>query len=62
VIYVAASSDPDLPADEVLKAICKEFGGRSGGRADFAQGGGGDPEKFDTERAYQIIEEVLKRC
>lgn len=56
-IFCAASSDPSLPADKILAAICREFGGKSGGRVDFAQGGGA--KSFDVERAYQIIEEIL---
>jgi len=57
---VAASKDADLPANLVLKKVCDEFGGKSGGRADFAQGGGVDPEKFNVERIYEIIEEILR--
>ena len=43
---VARSSDVSLPAQRLLAALHATFGGRGGGKADFAQGGGlaGSPE------------------
>jgi alanyl-tRNA synthetase len=43
---VARSADISLPAQRLLASLHTIFGGRGGGRADFAQGGGlaGSPE------------------
>jgi alanyl-tRNA synthetase len=43
---VARSSDVSLPAQRLLASLHATFGGRGGGKADFAQGGGlaGSPE------------------
>jgi alanyl-tRNA synthetase len=45
---VARSSDLSLPAQRLLSALHGTFGGRGGGKADFAQGGGllGAPESI----------------
>ncbi|MFA5132494.1 MAG: DHHA1 domain-containing protein [Candidatus Paceibacterota bacterium] len=57
-IVVAASNDSSLLANEIMQAVCKEFGGKGGGRQDFAQGGG--MQEFDVEKTCAIIEEYLK--
>jgi alanyl-tRNA synthetase len=43
---VARSSDVSVPAERLLASLITKFGGRGGGKADFAQGGGlaGSPE------------------
>jgi alanyl-tRNA synthetase len=48
-------------AGDVLKALFNITGGRGGGRADFAQGGGGDPALLDkaSEAFYQLIGTTL---
>jgi alanyl-tRNA synthetase len=45
LVVVARAADTDVDAGEVLKALVARFGGKGGGRADLAQGGGlaGDP-------------------
>jgi alanyl-tRNA synthetase len=40
LIVVARSSDVAIAANDVLASLLKEFGGRGGGRPEFAQGGG----------------------
>jgi alanyl-tRNA synthetase len=40
VIVVARGADVPLSAHEIVAALIKKFGGRGGGKADFAQGGG----------------------
>ncbi len=36
-----------LPAGSLIGAVAEHVGGRGGGRADFAQAGGNDPERLD---------------
>jgi alanyl-tRNA synthetase len=45
---VARSTDVSLPAQRLLASLHRTFGGRGGGKADFAQGGGltGAPESI----------------
>src|SRR5262245_24834766 len=40
LIVVARSSDVAIAANDVLASLLKQFGGRGGGRPEFAQGGG----------------------
>lgn len=58
VLVVARSADVALSAHEVVQRLAAEFGGRGGGKADLAQGGGlhGSPEKI-LERAGEIVAE-----
>ncbi len=51
VVVVAAAPDTGIAADKLLGALLKRFGGRGGGKADLAQGGGltASPEILVTE-------------
>jgi len=40
MIVVARGADVPLSAHEIVTALTKQFGGRGGGKADLAQGGG----------------------
>jgi alanyl-tRNA synthetase len=40
LVVIARSSDLDVPAQQVLAALVKQFGGKGGGRPELAQGGG----------------------
>ena len=52
---------PDLTgrfnANDLIKKIASTAGGTGGGRPDFAQAGGGDPEKLDE--ALRIIDDLI---
>ena len=61
VTTASAATAGALPAGEVLKAFFKEVGGKGGGRPDFAQGGGGDPAKFDPGKTYELIRSILQK-
>jgi alanyl-tRNA synthetase len=61
VTTATAATAGALPAGEVLKAFFKEVGGKGGGRPDFAQGGGGDPAKFDPGKTYELIKSILQK-
>ena len=51
-----------LDARKVLQAVFAVTGGRAGGRADFAQGGGGRSEKAEAglDEFYRQLEQMLK--
>jgi alanyl-tRNA synthetase len=42
LVVVARSADVSVPANEILAAIIKQFGGRGGGKPELAQGGAVD--------------------
>jgi len=44
-------------ANELIKKIALRIGGTGGGRPDFAQAGGTDPQKLDE--ALQAIDELI---
>jgi alanyl-tRNA synthetase len=52
---------PDLTgrfnANDLIKKIASTAGGTGGGRPDFAQAGGGDPEKLDE--ALRVIDDLI---
>ncbi|HMF57469.1 MAG TPA: alanine--tRNA ligase [Pyrinomonadaceae bacterium] len=50
-----------VPAGQVIKELAPIVGGRGGGKADMAEGGGSQPEKLDEalQASYQIVERML---
>jgi len=61
VCSVSKDLSKQLHAGKLLQAVFAEAGGRGGGRADFAQGGGGDPAAAGraVDVFYQQVEQVL---
>ncbi len=57
-VRLAAGVTPDLakrlPAGELANIAAVEVGGRGGGRADFAQAGGTEPDKLDSALAQVL--------
>jgi alanyl-tRNA synthetase len=51
-----------VPAGQVIKELAPIIGGRGGGKADMAEGGGSQPEKLGEalEASYGVIEKMLK--
>jgi alanyl-tRNA synthetase len=51
-----------VPAGQVIKELAPIIGGRGGGKADMAEGGGSQPEKLSEalEASYGVIEKMLK--
>lgn len=60
-LLVVASTQKELPADEIIKEVCRIAGGSGGGRWDFAQGGTSLPHKVDQalKEVPLIIEKIL---
>jgi alanyl-tRNA synthetase len=52
-----------VPAGQVIKELAPIVGGRGGGKADMAEGGGSQPEKLGAalEESYQVIERLLAK-
>jgi len=63
-LIVRTSSDltARVPAGQVIKELAPIVGGRGGGKADMAEGGGSQPEKLSAalEESYGVIERMLK--
>jgi len=63
-LIVRTSSDLTgrVPAGQVIKELAPIVGGRGGGKADMAEGGGTQPEKLSAalEESYGVIERMLK--
>ncbi|MGH9931237.1 MAG: alanine--tRNA ligase [Pyrinomonadaceae bacterium] len=50
-----------VPAGKVIKELALIVGGKGGGKADMAEGGGGQPEKLGEalEASYAVVERLL---
>jgi alanyl-tRNA synthetase len=50
-----------IPAGQVIKELAPIIGGRGGGKADMAEGGGSQPEKLSAalQASYGVIEKML---
>jgi alanyl-tRNA synthetase len=65
-VSLIVRTSPDLtsrvPAGQVIKELAPIVGGRGGGKADMAEGGGSQPDKLATalEESYAVIERLLK--
>jgi alanyl-tRNA synthetase len=51
-----------VPAGQVIKELAPIIGGKGGGKADMAEGGGNQPEKLSEalQASYGVIEKLLK--
>ena len=51
-----------IPAGQVIKELAPIIGGKGGGKADMAEGGGNQPEKLGEalQASYGVIEKMLK--
>jgi alanyl-tRNA synthetase len=64
-VSLIVRTSPDLtgkvPAGQVIKELAPIVGGRGGGKADMAEGGGNQPENLPTalEKSYEVVERLL---
>ena len=62
-LIVRTSSDLTgrVPAGQVIKELAPIIGGRGGGKADMAEGGGNQPENLASalEKSYEVVEKLL---
>ena len=63
VVGVTGNLSKKIPANQVAKILAPIIGGRGGGRADFAEAGGKEPEKIDQMllNAKSAIEDVSRK-
>lgn len=59
VAVVSPEYCSEVRADEIIRSIAPEIGGKGGGRSEFARGGGKNPEGLD--RALAIVENAVIR-
>jgi len=64
-LIVRTSSDltGKVPAGQVIKELAPIVGGRGGGKADMAEGGGSQPEKLTQalEESFSVVERLLSK-
>jgi alanyl-tRNA synthetase len=64
-VSLIVRTSPDLtgkvPAGQVIKELAPLVGGRGGGKADMAEGGGNQPENLQTalQKSYEVVERLL---
>jgi alanyl-tRNA synthetase len=64
-VSLIVRTSPDLtarvPAGKVIKELAPIVGGKGGGKADMAEGGGSQPEKLREalEASYSVVEQLL---
>ncbi|HEV2884504.1 MAG TPA: alanine--tRNA ligase [Pyrinomonadaceae bacterium] len=61
IVRTSADLTSKVPAGQVIKELAPIVGGRGGGKADMAEGGGSQPEKLNDalEASYSIVEKLL---
>jgi alanyl-tRNA synthetase len=61
IVRTSADLTRRVPAGQVIKELAPIIGGRGGGKADMAEGGGSQPEKLGEalEASYSVIEKML---
>jgi alanyl-tRNA synthetase len=64
-VSLIVRTSPDLtakvPAGQVIKELAPIVGGRGGGKADMAEGGGNQPENLTTalQKSFEVVERLL---
>src|SRR3989441_7955110 len=61
IVRTSADLTGKIPAGQVIKELAPIVGGRGGGKADMAEGGGSQPEKLGEalEASYAVVEKLL---
>ena len=61
IVRTSADLAGKIPAGQVIKELAPIVGGRGGGTADMAEGGGSQPEKLGEalEASYSVVEKLL---
>jgi alanyl-tRNA synthetase len=63
IVRTSADLTTKVPAGQVIKELAPIVGGKGGGKADMAEGGGSQPENLGAalEQSYKVIERLLQR-
>jgi alanyl-tRNA synthetase len=61
IVRTSADLTGKVPAGQVIKELAPIVGGRGGGKADMAEGGGNQPENLATalQKSYEVVERLL---
>ena len=61
IVRTSADLTSKVPAGQVIKELAPIVGGRGGGKADMAEGGGNQPENLREalEKSYEVVERLI---
>ncbi|HKY44619.1 MAG TPA: alanine--tRNA ligase [Pyrinomonadaceae bacterium] len=61
IVRTSADLTSKVPAGQVIKELAPIIGGRGGGKADMAEGGGNQPENLAAalQKSYEIVERLM---
>jgi alanyl-tRNA synthetase len=61
IVRTSADLTSKVPAGQVIKELAPIVGGRGGGKADMAEGGGSQPDKLSEalRESYTIVERLM---
>ena len=61
IVRTSADLTSKVPAGQVIKELAPIVGGRGGGKADMAEGGGNQPENLSAalQKSYEVVERLL---
>jgi alanyl-tRNA synthetase len=61
IVRTSADLTGKVPAGQVIKELAPIIGGRGGGKADMAEGGGNQPENLSAalEKSYEVVERLV---
>src|ERR1044071_1206488 len=61
IVRTSADLTGKVPAGQVIKELAPIVGGRGGGKADMAEGGGNQPQNLPTalEKSYEVVERLM---
>jgi len=64
IVRTSADLTGKVPAGQVIKELAPIVGGRGGGKADMAEGGGSQPEKLNAalEESFSVVERLLTQA
>jgi len=61
IVRTSADLTAKVPAGQVIKELAPIIGGRGGGKADMAEGGGNQPENLPAalQKSYEVVERLM---
>jgi alanyl-tRNA synthetase len=61
IVRTSADLTGKVPAGQVIKELAPIIGGRGGGKADMAEGGGNQPENLAAalQKSYEVVERLM---
>ena len=61
IVRTSADLTSKVPAGQVIKELAPIVGGKGGGKADMAEGGGNQPENLNAalQKSYEVVERLM---